>query len=81
MARKKAVKKEVVEKLSAIKRIFNLVKAWLKGNGIEGVLGLVIGLLLWSFGYKIYAGVAFGVFATRNWDLFKNWIISLKDKI
>ena len=81
MARKKAVKKEVVEKLSAIKRIFNLVKAWLKGNGIEGVLGLVIGLLLWSFGYKIYAGVAFGVFATRNWDLFKNWIISLKNKI
>lgn len=81
MARKKTVKKEVVEKLSAIKRIFNLVKAWLKGNGIEGVLGLVIGLLLWSFGYKIYAGVAFGVFATRNWDLFKNWIISLKNKI
>ena len=81
MARKKTVKKEVVEKLSAIKRIFNLVKAWLKGNGIEGVLGLVIGLLLLSFGYKIYAGVAFGVFATRNWDLFKNWIISLKNKI
>ena len=80
MARKKAVKKEVVEKLSAIKRIFNLVKAWLKGNGIEGVLGLVIGLLLWSFGYKIYAGVAFGVFATRNWDLVKGWLLSLLKK-
>ncbi len=80
MARKKAVKKEVVEKLSAIKRIFNLVKAWLKGNGIEGVLGLVIGLLLWSFGYKIYAGVAFGVFATRNWDLAKGWLLGLLKK-
>ena len=80
MARKKAVKKEVVEKLSAIKRIFNLVKAWLKGNGIEGVLGLVIGLLLWSFGYKIYAGFALGVFATRNWDLAKGWLLGLLKK-
>ena len=80
MARKKEVKKEVIEKLSAIKRIFNLVKAWLKGNGIEGVLGLVIGLLLWSFGYKIYAGVAFGVFATRNWDLAKGWLLGLLKK-
>jgi len=80
MARKKEVKKEVIEKLSAIKRIFNLVKAWLKGNGIEGVLGLVIGLLLWSFGYKIYAGVAFGVFATRNWDLAKGWLFGLLKK-
>tara|TARA_R100000951_G_C2608755_1_gene170525 strand:+ start:82 stop:324 length:243 start_codon:yes stop_codon:yes gene_type:complete len=80
MARKKAVKKEVVEKLSAIKKTINLIKAWLKGNGIEGVLGLVIGLLLWSFGYKIYAGVAFGVFATRNWDLAKGWLLGLLKK-
>jgi len=80
MARKKAVKKEVVEKLSTIKKTINLIKAWLKGNGIEGVLGLVIGLLLWSFGYKIYAGVAFGVFATRNWDLVKGWLLSLLKK-
>ena len=80
MARKKAVKKEVVEKLSMIKKAVNAVKAWLKGNGIEGVLGLIVGLLLWSFGYKIYAGFALGVFATRNWDIVKAWVSKLLKK-
>jgi predicted small integral membrane protein len=80
MARKKAVKKEVVEKISAIKKTINAVKAWLEGNGIEGILGLIVGLLLWSFGFKIYAGFAFGVFATRNWDLAKAWVLKLINK-
>ena len=74
MARKKAIKEEVGKKLSLIKKVYNLVKTWIEGNGIEGFLGLILGLVFWSFGYKIYAGFAFGVFATRNWDLFKNWI-------
>ena len=74
MASKKSVKKAVVEKLSFIKKIYNLVKSWVVGNGIEGFLGLIAGLLLWSLSFKIYAGFAFGVFATRNWDLFKNWV-------
>ena len=74
MTRKKAIKEEVVEKLSFIKKIYNLVKSWVVGNGIEGFLGLIAGLLLWSLSFKIYAGFAFGVFATRNWDLFKNWV-------
>jgi predicted small integral membrane protein len=77
MARKKAIKKEIVEKISTLKKIINISKAWLKGNGIEGILGLVLGLLLWSFGYKVYAGFAFGVFATRNWDLAKSSILKL----
>ena len=34
---------------------------------------LIVGLFLWAFGYKVYAGFAFGVFATRNWDLVKNF--------
>jgi|TARA_R110000764_G_scaffold107889_4_gene193716 hypothetical protein len=80
MARKKAVKKEIVEKLSAAKKVINAVKAWLEGNGIEGVLGLIAGLILWVFGYKIYAGFAFGVFATRNWDLLKSWVKGLLSK-
>tara|TARA_B110000858_G_C17361240_1_gene275379 strand:+ start:10 stop:252 length:243 start_codon:yes stop_codon:yes gene_type:complete len=80
MARKKAVKKEIVEKLSAAKKVINAVKAWLEGNGIEGVLGLIAGLILWAFGYKIYAGFAFGVFATRNWDLLKSWVKGLLSK-
>ncbi len=77
MASKKAVKKVVVEKLSFIKKIYNTVKLWAVGNGIEGFLGLIVGLLLWSLGFKIYAGFAFGVFATRNWDLLKDWVKGL----
>ena len=77
MAAKKAVKKVVVEKLSFIKKIYNTVKLWAVGNGIEGFLGLIVGLLLWSLGFKIYAGFAFGVFATRNWDLLKDWVKGL----
>jgi hypothetical protein len=77
MAAKKAVKKVVVEKLSFIKKIYNTVKLWAVGNGIEGFLGLIVGLLLWPLGFKIYAGFAFGVFATRNWDLLKDWVKGL----
>lgn len=75
--KKKVVKEEIIEKISLLKKTINAIKAWLEGNGIEGILGLIIGLLLWSFGYKVYAGFAFGVFATRNWDLFKNWVKGL----
>ena len=78
MARKKTVKPVPVPvKVGFFKRIFNSVKGWVVGNGIEGILGLVLFFLLWSFGFKIYAGVALGVFATRNWDLFKNWVKGL----
>jgi hypothetical protein len=66
--------------LNFIKKIFTIVKDWIVANGIEGVLGLIAGLLLWAFGYKIYAGFAFGVFATRNWDLLKSWVKGLLRK-
>jgi hypothetical protein len=66
--------------LNFIKKIFTIVKDWIVANGIEGVLGLIAGLILWAFGYKIYAGFAFGVFATRNWDLAKSWVKGLLSK-
>jgi hypothetical protein len=66
--------------LNFIKKIFTIVKGWIVANGIEGVLGLIAGLILWAFGYKIYAGFAFGVFATRNWDLAKSWVKNLLSK-
>jgi len=50
-------------------------------NGIEGVVGLLAGLVLWAFGFKIYAGFAFGVFATVNWNLFKTKVIKLKNRL
>lgn len=77
MSKKTTVKQHAEEKISLIKKIFNSIKSWIVGNGIEGVLGFILGLILWSFGFKVYAGFAFGVFATRNWDLFKNWVKSL----
>tara|TARA_R110000796_G_scaffold115573_1_gene227661 strand:+ start:583 stop:795 length:213 start_codon:yes stop_codon:yes gene_type:complete len=66
--------------LDFIKKIFTIVKDWVIANGVEGVLGLIVGLILWTFGYKIYAGFAFGVFATRNWDIVKSWVIKLVKK-
>ena len=66
--------------LEFFKRIITIIKNWVVANGIEGVLGLIAGLLLWSFSYKIYAGFAFGVFATRNWDLVKGWLLKLLKK-
>ena len=66
--------------LDFIKKIFVIVKDWIVANGVEGVLGLIAGLILWAFGYKIYAGFAFGVFATRNWDIVKAWVQKLLKK-
>lgn len=60
-----------------IKKLYIIVKDWIVANGVEGVLGLLAGLVLWAFGYKIYAGFAFGVFATRNWDLAKAWVLKV----
>ena len=66
--------------LDFIKKFFTIVKDWIVANGVEGVLGLIAGLILWTFGYKIYAGFAFGVFATRNWDIVKAWVSKLVKK-
>jgi len=60
--------------LEFIKKVFAICKDWIKSNGVEGVLGLLVGLVLWAMGYKIWAGFSFGVFATRNWDILKGWI-------
>jgi len=60
--------------MGKLKNLFNGIKSWLSSNGIVGILGLVLGLILWSFGYKIFAGFSFGVFAIRNWDMLVNLI-------
>ena len=54
--------------LDFIKKIFTIVKDWIVANGVEGVLGLIAGLILWAFGYKIYAGFAFGVLMLKHAD-------------
>lgn len=64
-----------------MKKVLNFLKAayaasknWLALNGVDGILGLILGLTLWVIGYKVYAGFAFGVFATRNWDIVVDWL-------
>ena len=63
--------------LDFLKKIFTIIKDWIVANGVEGVLGLIVGLILWTFGYKVWAGFAFGIFATRNWDIVKAWVLKL----
>jgi hypothetical protein len=62
--------------LDILKKAVSTVTGWIKSNGIEGVLGLLAGCVLWIMGYKIWAGFALGVFFTRNWDLLKNKVLS-----
>tara|TARA_Y100001963_G_C6442283_1_gene291918 strand:- start:25 stop:228 length:204 start_codon:yes stop_codon:yes gene_type:complete len=62
--------------LDILKKAVGTVTGWIKSNGIEGVLGLLAGCVLWIAGYKIWAGFALGVFATRNWDLLKTKVLS-----
>lgn len=62
------------------KKSYRVAKKWVVSNGITGIIGLLAGLALWIFGYKIWAGVSFGVFATRNWDIFVEWVKSVIKK-
>jgi len=67
--------------LDFIRKIYNIIKTWVVLNGIEGIVGLIAGLILWVFGFKIYAGFAFGVFATVNWNLLKIEVLKLKTRL
>jgi predicted small integral membrane protein len=58
-----------------LKKAYSVARSWIFQNGISGILGLIAGLLLWVFGYKVYAGFAFGVFFTRNWDIIFQWFL------
>ena len=60
--------------MEKLKQLFKKLVGWIDSKGFSALLSLCLGLGLWVFGYKIYAGIAFGVFLTRNWDLFRGWI-------
>lgn len=63
--------------LEFLKKIFTIVKGWVVANGVEGILGVILGAILWSAGYEKWAVFALGVFATRNWDIIKAWLLKL----
>lgn len=50
------------------------IKTWITETGVEGWLGLVIGVILLIMGMKLWAGVAFGIFVCKNWEWIKNGI-------
>ena len=60
--------------MEKVKEIFGKVVSWIDTKGFSALASLGIGLGLWVFGYKIYAGIAFGVFLTRNWDLLRGLV-------
>ena len=64
-----------------IKNILNTIKNWFIGNGVEGILGLIIGIILLVMRLEFYSGLAFGVFACKNWELLKTWIMKLHAQI
>jgi predicted small integral membrane protein len=56
------------------KQLFTKVAGWIDSKGFSALLSLGLGLGLWLFGYQVYAGIAFGVFLTRNWDLLRGLV-------
>lgn len=68
------------EQVSYVKELYKAIKKWFVENGVTGLGGLVAGIILFTLGYKFYSGIAFGVFATRNWDIIVNYVKSLLNK-
>lgn len=60
--------------MKKLKELFTKVRGWVDSKGFSALLSLGVGVGLWVFGYKIYAGIAFGVFLTRNWDILRGWL-------
>jgi hypothetical protein len=60
--------------MEKLKEIFGKVVSWVDTKGFSALASLAIGAGLWIFGYQIYAGIAFGVFLTRNWDLLRSLV-------
>ena len=60
--------------MEKVKEILGKVVSWIDTKGFSALASIGIGAGLWIFGYKIYAGIAFGVFLTRNWDLLRGLV-------
>ena len=60
--------------MKKLKQLFTKLTGWVDSKGFSALVSLGTGIGLWIFGYKIYAGIAFGVFLTRNWDIIRGWL-------
>ena len=57
--------------MDKLKEIWGKIIGWIDTKGFSALAALGVGVGLWIFGYKIYAGIVFGVFLTRNWDILR----------
>jgi len=55
-----------------LKEWYGKAKSFIVSKGFTALSSIVIGISLWVLGYKIAAGVAFGVFLTKNWEILKD---------
>ena len=60
--------------MEKVKEIFEKVVSWIDTKGFSALASLGIGAGLWVFGYEVYAGIAFGILLTRNWDLLRGLV-------
>ena len=60
--------------MDKLKSLFNTVKNFINTKGFTALAALGVGVGLWVLGYKISAGISFGVFFTRNWDIIKGFV-------
>lgn len=61
--------------MEKFKKFIDSIISWVKGNGVEGVLGAVLGTWFFFLGWYFFSGLAFGVFVCKNWEMIKKWII------
>ena len=66
--------------MDKIKEIIRTVVSYIDTKGFSAIASLGIGVVLWILGYKIFAGVAFGVFLTRNWSILREIVSKEIDK-
>ena len=62
--------------INFVNKIYTVVKNWVIANDVEGILGLVVGIITLILGYNVAAGVCFGIFGTKNYEIFKAWAAS-----
>jgi len=60
--------------MDKLKEIIKTIISYIDTKGFSAIASLGIGVALWVLGYKIFAGVSFGVFLTRNWSILREML-------
>jgi len=64
--------------MNTIKQLFRSAMRWLNTKEFTAISAAAVCLLCWFMGMKVAAGIALGVFCTRNWDILKDLFNSIK---